>query len=601
MSDYKYRAFISYSHADQKWGRWLHKALETFKVPKELVGQETAVGVTPKRLGKVFRDDDELGTHADLGAKITAALQDSDVLIVVCSPNSAKSQWVNQEIHDFKKLGRPHRVFALIVEGEPHAAEPAEECFPNALKYTLAEDGTLSDEPAEPLPTDVRKFGKEDSLLRLVSGLLDVDYDVLKNRERIRVRQQARRARALFSGGALLFAIGAIATVLATVQSKSVVDARSLLFAEKATQLSDNFRYDAAMLWALGGLAAPTNLIKSDDTQAMAQFRRAFRRNLVLEGHGNWVVHAAFSPDGTRIVTASRDNTARLWDAETGALITPLEGHGNWVVHAAFSPDGTRIVTASHDNTARLWDAETGALITPLEGHGNWVVHAAFSSDGTRIVTASHDDTARLWDAETGALITPLEGHGARVVYAAFSPDGARIVTASRDDTARLWDAETGALIIPLEGHGGDVVHAAFSSDGTRIVTASDDDTARLWDAETGALIIPLEGHGGDVVHAAFSSDGTRIVTASDDDTARLWDAMAGPYTWSREDMFRLGCERKELNGRPEYTEVSPILSGLSVDGTPLRDPCDRHGLKSPKWWRVKAEQAWQGVSRLWD
>ncbi|MCP4384780.1 MAG: hypothetical protein GY798_25775, partial [Hyphomicrobiales bacterium] len=80
------------------------------------------------------------------------------------------------------------------------------------------------------------------------------------------------------------------------------------------------------------------------------------------------VLSAEFSPDGGRIVTASHDNTARLWDAETGSLIHTLEGHGGWVLSAEFSPDGGRIVTASDDNTARLWDAETGLGIFALVG-----------------------------------------------------------------------------------------------------------------------------------------------------------------------------------------------------------------------------------------
>ena len=128
---------------------------------------------------------------------------------------------------------------------------------------------------------------------------------------------------------------------------------------------------------------------------------------------------AAFSPDGQRIVTASADKTARIWDAASGKPIgEPLRGHTGAVASAAFSPDGKRIVTASADNTARLWDAATGQPIgAPLTGHGNWVQRAAFSPDGKRVVTASWDKTARLWDAETGKQIgDPLKGHEQRGV-----------------------------------------------------------------------------------------------------------------------------------------------------------------------------------------
>ena len=153
------------------------------------------------------------------------------------------------------------------------------------------------------------------------------------------------------------------------------------------------------------------------------------------------VSSAAFSPDGSRIVTASDDNTARIWDAATGKEIAVLRGHDGSVNSAAFSPDGSRIVTASEDKTARIWDAATGKEIAVLRGHDGAVNSAAFSPDGSRIVTASVDKTARIWDAATAKEIAVLRGHEDGVSSAAFSPDGSRIVTASDDKTARIWDA----------------------------------------------------------------------------------------------------------------------------------------------------------------
>jgi tetratricopeptide (TPR) repeat protein len=152
------------------------------------------------------------------------------------------------------------------------------------------------------------------------------------------------------------------------------------------------------------------------------------------------VSHAAFSPDGRRLVTASWDHTARVWDTETGQPITPPMKHGESVYHAAFSPDGRRVVTASYDTTARVWDTVSGQPTTPPMKHANWVWHAAFSPDGRRIVTASKDKTARVWDVETGQPITPPMTHGESVYHAAFSPDGRRLVTTSDDNSARVWD-----------------------------------------------------------------------------------------------------------------------------------------------------------------
>jgi WD40 repeat protein len=117
---------------------------------------------------------------------------------------------------------------------------------------------------------------------------------------------------------------------------------------------------------------------------------------------------AAFSPDGSRIVTASEDNTARIWDAATAKEIAVLRGHEGPVNSAAFSPDGSRIVTASEDRTARIWDAATAKEIAVLRGHEGTVNSAAFSPDGSRIVTASYDRTARIWDSRLQTMSVKL-------------------------------------------------------------------------------------------------------------------------------------------------------------------------------------------------
>ncbi|WP_193854138.1 AAA-like domain-containing protein [cf. Phormidesmis sp. LEGE 11477] len=266
----------------------------------------------------------------------------------------------------------------------------------------------------------------------------------------------------------------------------------------------------------------------SDDNTARVWDSQSGELIQALEGHQSSVTNASFSPDGSRIVTASDDNTARVWDSQSGELIQALEGHQSSVINASFSPDGSRIVTASDDNTARVWDSQSGEPIQALEGHRSRVTNASFSPNGRRIVTASFDNTARVWDSQSGEPIQALEGHQSRVTNASFSPDGSRIVTASADNTARVWDSQSGELIQALEGHQSRVINASFSPDGSRIVTASDDNTARVWDSQRGEQIQALEGHQSRVRNASFSPDGSRIVTASFDNTARVWDSQSG-------------------------------------------------------------------------
>ena len=265
----------------------------------------------------------------------------------------------------------------------------------------------------------------------------------------------------------------------------------------------------------------------SDDRTAWIWSTATGERTAPPLAHRDAVVSAVFSPDGTRVATASADGTARVWDAATGAPVGQPLAHGSSVYVAAFSPDGRRVVTASVDHTARVWDAATGAPITPPLVHGNIVRTAAFSADGSRVVTASLDRTARVWDAATGAPVTPPLAHDSGVWTAAFSPDGRYVVTASGDRTARIWDAATGAPFRRPLQHAGVVRGAAFTPDGADVITVSDDRTARLWNLLTGEMFgKPLE-HPDGVDSAVFSADGARVATVGSDGMARIWDVRS--------------------------------------------------------------------------
>jgi WD40 repeat protein len=158
-----------------------------------------------------------------------------------------------------------------------------------------------------------------------------------------------------------------------------------------------------------------------------------------------------------------------------------LGGHEGGVNSAVFSADGGRVLTASDDKTARLWEAASGEGLAVLGGHEGGVNSAVFSADGGRVLTASDDGTARLWEAASGKELAVLRGHEYTVNSAVFSADGGRVLTASNDGTARLWEAASGKELAVLRGHeGGGVNSAVFSADGTRVLTASADKTARL-------------------------------------------------------------------------------------------------------------------------
>jgi MTH538 TIR-like domain (DUF1863) len=211
---FKYRAFISYSHCDRRAAEWLHKAIENYRIPASLVGASGRDGPIPSHVFPVFRDRDELGSVSDLSASIRDALAESAYLIVVCSPAAANSRWVNQEIIEFKRLGRADRIHGLIVDGEPGSHSLEAECFPPSLRFKLDAHGQLDEhQPAEPLAADMRPEGdgKSGAKLKLIAGLLGVSLNDLRKREVIAARRRARITQAITTSIALLAVAGGLA------------------------------------------------------------------------------------------------------------------------------------------------------------------------------------------------------------------------------------------------------------------------------------------------------------------------------------------------------------------------------------------------------
>lgn len=196
---FRYRAFISYSHKDRRWADWLHRELERYKVPPRLALRLGGGSGAPGGLRPVFRDRDELPSASSLPEVVHEALARSEALIVICSPDAARSNWVDDEIRTFQRLGRSHRIFCLIVSGEPRSGDERE-CFPGAL---LRPESRMAGSPVEPVAADARpgQDGRQRAKLRLIAGLLGVGLDELLQRE---MHQRHRRMFALSMGTSLI-------------------------------------------------------------------------------------------------------------------------------------------------------------------------------------------------------------------------------------------------------------------------------------------------------------------------------------------------------------------------------------------------------------
>jgi WD40 repeat protein len=351
-------------------------------------------------------------------------------------------------------------------------------------------------------------------------------------------------------------------------------------------------------------------------------------------------VHVAvFSPDGRRILTATADKTARVWDATTGAPIGEPMRHEDEVVDAAFSPDGARIATASKDRTARLWDAATLKPLGEPMRHEHPVDHVAFNSTGTRIVTECDEaDSLQLWDAATGASVGKAMPHKPNYAWTLvpFSPDG-KLLTTIENNAPRNWDSATGKSLgkpLPLSSGVGDIAvspdrkravivrsgkaevwnmtsgkilhklpigtlyelaraSAAFSPDGKRIVTVVNW-SVQLWDAETGKRVgsehacAPSDAEGGAAV--TFSPDSTRYLISCSD---------------SRDDKFvsAWDCETSKPFSVFSPTLVPPILEHpeevlevqFTADGTRIVTTCQDHVVRV---WDSESEELVGGPLR---
>jgi WD40 repeat protein len=238
------------------------------------------------------------------------------------------------------------------------------------------------------------------------------------------------------------------------------------------------------------------------------------------------------SADGRYALSASEDNTVKLWGVATGRCVRTFEGHVGPVNAVCLSADGRHALSGSSDHTIRLWEVATGRCIVIFRGHYrsvDSVVHAVrLSADGRYAVSGSSDRTLELWEVASGRCLRAFEGHAGKVLSVCLSTDGRCALSGSEDSTLKLWEVATGRCLHTFEGHGGAVFSVCLSTDGRYALSGSSDRTLKLWEVATGRYVRTFEGHAGTVFSVCLSTDGRYALSGSGDLTMKLWEVTTG-------------------------------------------------------------------------
>lgn len=310
----------------------------------------------------------------------------------------------------------------------------------------------------------------------------------------------------------------------------------------------------------------PEDIVPFDFSKIVSGQRVQEPPYVAFEGHQDSVQSAEFSNDGSMIISASHDNTVKLWDVETVKAIKTFRGHDSWVQAATLLNDGKWILSASHDAQLKLWNIAGYAEIRTLKGrvlaqHVDAILDVSFSQDGKRLVTASRDKTAISWDVSTGKPQTEFtEGHAFLASSAVFLPDRKRLATAAVDNSVRIWDIQTGTEHKRFE-HTGRSAAIDVSADSRLLLTGSDKKTVRLWNIETGKLIRELAGHKSEVSAVAFSKDMRYCASGDARGRCMLWEVASGKL------LHRLEGHTRRINGLEFLPDGKTLLSS-SGDNT---------------------------------
>ena len=531
---FKNFAFISYSHADKKAAEELQNVLDDFHLSDAL---KEKYPNRPEVLREIFRDDTGLPAGSNLTKEIQKQLEQSNYLIVICSPNAAKSEWVNKEIDYFKTYRDQTHIIPFIIDGVANAKNANDqECFPTALKSLEARGANIS------------TFSFERAVIEVIAGALEIDVDDLWQRH---VRAEEAKKRQLKE------------------QRDNLLRVQSRFLAEKANNLINKGDSYTARLLATKILPTPSQPEYPYTIEAEIMIRNsALFETSILNGHRQNITSAVYSHNGNYIASSSWDYYINIWDACNGRLIKTIETNGS-IFNLAFSHDNKLLAAASERDVVDIYDLVSYTPKKSLTGHTTTVSAVAFTHNGRFLASGSYDHTCRIWDLEKGTeiytinqklgwimslsfssddkyliinddsyrtTIWNLEKQEVEVNYDGFtadlSPDERFVANSERDGIIRVYEFLSKKEHFSIQVHEGVANILKYSQDGNYFLSVSEDNTIKVWKASDGTLLHTFIGHTEKITSASFSPNGRQVISSSFDKTIRIWDLNGGVPVW---------------------------------------------------------------------
>lgn len=559
-SNKEYFAFISYQREDEEWAKWLAHELEHYHLPLTLNGRDDL----PQNLRPIFRDIEELSA-GNLPHQINQALRNSKHLIVICSPRSAKSPWVNKEIQEFINLGKTDKLFPFIIDGIAMCKNPEDpqECFPPALRNlpnsnerlgaNVNENGhgsnmlrVCTDCPIKEdnlkyiKQSDINEKGRDAAVVKIIAGMLGLNFDTLWQRYE---REKAEEERKIKE------------------QRDNLLKIQSRYLAEKAKDEEDK---RISMLLALEAL--PKNISHPERpyvAEAEYTIRKIFfpfsEQHLEIERHDMPPVdiHSPIicSPNGQQILSGYSESKKleellfmsedrrkgidyyiRIWDIKTGNLIKRIKTQSQ-ITHIACSPNGKYLAQSGIDDKIYIWRAYKNSLITVVSGESFCQRFITFTKESKYIVSLEgFGDSVKIWKTDGWEFVANVKSEDELSELLMEIPDLCTVFYKEEIvEDCPLFRKSINYYLCDLSSTIAYPVFRCRTCHSTNFACSPNFDYLATGDGDdiiiynsNGKVYQRLIGSKGYIRYLSFSPDGSKVISTSDDHIVRIWDVSQG-------------------------------------------------------------------------